>query len=44
MRLGWQPGIPLADGLRPAIAYFRALLEAEQPGLARILRREERVA
>ncbi len=44
MRLGWQPCIPLAEGLRPAIAYFRALLEAEQPGLARILRREERVA
>ena len=44
MRLGWQPRVPLAEGLKPAIAYFRALLEAEPPGLAQIPRREERVA
>jgi UDP-glucuronate decarboxylase len=44
MRLGWQPCVPLTEGLKPAIAYFRALLETEQPGLVRIPRQEERVA
>ena len=43
-RLGWQPRVPLAEGLKPAVAYFRALLEAEPPGLAKVFQREERVA
>ncbi len=32
--LGWQPTVPLEEGLKRAIPYFRGLLEQE-PGLAR---------
>ena len=32
--LGWQPTVPLEEGLKRAIPYFRGLLERE-PGLAR---------
>jgi nucleoside-diphosphate-sugar epimerase len=33
--LGWEPRVPLEDGLRETIAYFRAVLEEERAAGAR---------
>jgi hypothetical protein len=30
--LGWEPRVPLDEGLRLTIAYFRGLLEADRAG------------
>ena len=33
-RLGWEPRVPLAEGLKSTIAYFRSVLEEQ--GLSRV--------